>query len=63
MAHVPEPKNFEPKEPVQLNPPKDDPITVAELAKCNGKLPLVSWSSLQCIYYRMMLLVCNRHLC
>ncbi|KAJ3492429.1 hypothetical protein NLG97_g5400 [Lecanicillium saksenae] len=27
---------FEPKEPVQLNPPKDDPITVEELAKCNG---------------------------
>lgn len=27
---------FEPKEPVQLNPPKDDPITLEELAKCNG---------------------------
>lgn len=28
---------FEPKEPVQLDPPKDDPITLEELAKCNGK--------------------------
>ncbi|EGX88339.1 progesterone binding protein, putative [Cordyceps militaris CM01] len=27
---------FEPKEPVQLNPPKDDPITLEELSKCNG---------------------------
>jgi len=28
---------FEPKEPVQLAPPKDDPITVEELAKNNGE--------------------------
>ncbi|KAK3351792.1 cytochrome b5 [Neurospora tetraspora] len=27
---------FEPKVPVQLNPPKDDPISVEELAKANG---------------------------
>ena len=27
---------FEPKEPVQLNPPKDDPITLEELAAANG---------------------------
>ncbi len=27
---------FEPKQPVQLNPPKDDLITLEELAKCNG---------------------------
>jgi len=27
---------FEPKEPVQLAPPKDDSITVEELAKANG---------------------------
>ncbi|PQE33034.1 Cytochrome b5 protein [Rutstroemia sp. NJR-2017a WRK4] len=27
---------FEPKTPVNLDPPKDDPITVEELAKCNG---------------------------
>lgn len=29
---------FEPKEPVQLAPPKDDPITVDELAKNDGRL-------------------------
>jgi hypothetical protein len=28
---------FEPKVPVQLAPPKDDPISVEELAKANGK--------------------------
>ena len=27
---------FEPKVPVQLNPPKDDPISVEELSKANG---------------------------
>lgn len=27
---------FEPKTPVQLNPPKDDPISKEYLAKCNG---------------------------
>ncbi|GMG31703.1 unnamed protein product [Ambrosiozyma monospora] len=30
-------KKFMPKKPVQLDPPKDDPITMAELAKCDGK--------------------------
>jgi hypothetical protein len=30
-------KKFEPKTPVQLDPPKDDPITVEELAKCDGE--------------------------
>lgn len=36
---------FEPKQPVTLAPPKDDPITVEELAKANGKCavcPLIS---------------------
>lgn len=28
---------FEPKVAVQLNPPKDDPISVEELAKCDGE--------------------------
>jgi hypothetical protein len=28
---------FEPKTPVVLNPPKDDPITPESLSKCNGK--------------------------
>ncbi|OBT69307.1 hypothetical protein VE03_01839 [Pseudogymnoascus sp. 23342-1-I1] len=27
---------FEPKTPVTLNPPKDDPITIEHLSKCNG---------------------------
>ncbi|KAI0873205.1 cytochrome b5-like heme/steroid binding domain-containing protein [Hypoxylon argillaceum] len=27
---------FEPKTPIQLNPPKDDPITLEELAKADG---------------------------
>jgi membrane-associated progesterone receptor component len=27
---------FEPKNPVQLNPPKDDPISLDYLAKCDG---------------------------
>ncbi|KAK7620783.1 putative progesterone binding protein [Phyllosticta citricarpa] len=34
--HAEEPKRFEPKNPVQLDPPKDDPITPEYLAKCNG---------------------------
>ncbi|OJJ44804.1 hypothetical protein ASPZODRAFT_18368 [Penicilliopsis zonata CBS 506.65] len=34
-----EPKSFAPKVPVQLNPPKDDPITVEELSKCDGTDP------------------------
>ncbi|KAL1994303.1 hypothetical protein VTN49DRAFT_2972 [Thermomyces lanuginosus] len=32
-------KRFEPKEPVQLDPPKDDPISVEELSKCDGTDP------------------------
>ena len=31
-----ETKRFEPKQPVQLDPPKDDPISVEELSKCDG---------------------------
>jgi hypothetical protein len=29
---------FEPKTPVNLAPPKDDPISIEFLSKCNGKL-------------------------
>ena len=29
---------FEPKTPVQLNPLKEDPISLEELAKADGKL-------------------------
>lgn len=28
---------FEPKTPVQLSPPKDDPISLEELAKADGE--------------------------
>lgn len=44
VEHEPEPKRFEPKVPVQLDPPKDDPISQEELARCDGKfsLPAVS---------------------
>ncbi|CAG7967683.1 unnamed protein product [Penicillium nalgiovense] len=34
-----ESKRFEPKVAVQLDPPKDDPISVEELAKCDGTDP------------------------
>ncbi len=34
--HVPEPKNFEPKTPVSLDPPKDDPIDPEYMSKCDG---------------------------
>ena len=39
-GHVPEPKNFEPKTPVSLNPPKDDPISADYLAQCDGVFTL-----------------------
>lgn len=32
---------FEPKVPVTLDPPKDDPISVEELAKADGGLPSI----------------------
>lgn len=34
--HEEEPKRFSPKVPVQLDPPKYDPITYEELSKCDG---------------------------
>ncbi|KAI9827503.1 MAG: hypothetical protein M1832_004853 [Thelocarpon impressellum] len=36
-SHVPEPRNFAPKTEVKLAPPKSDPISLDELAKCDGK--------------------------
>jgi hypothetical protein len=36
MEHNTEPKSFAPKHPVELAPPKDDPITYEELAECDG---------------------------
>ncbi|KAI9801963.1 MAG: hypothetical protein M1825_003018 [Sarcosagium campestre] len=37
--HVPEPRNFEPKQKVDLAPPKSDPITLEQLSKCDGSDP------------------------
>ena len=31
-------KKFAPKTPVQLDPPKDDPISTAHLSKCDGRI-------------------------
>jgi membrane-associated progesterone receptor component len=40
MSSEEEPKKkFEPKTPVQLDPPKDDPISVEYLSKCDGTNP------------------------
>ncbi|KAJ5214552.1 Cytochrome b5 [Penicillium cf. viridicatum] len=36
MVEQTESKRFTPKVPVELDPPKDDPISVEELAKCDG---------------------------
>ena len=36
--HEPEPKNFAPKDPPKLDPPRDDPISLEELARYDGKL-------------------------
>jgi len=37
-----ESKRFSPAEPVALDPPKDDPITVEELAKADGEYLILS---------------------
>lgn len=45
-GHVEEPRNFTPNNPPKLDPPKDDPISVAELAKHDGvvyQLPAYWW--------------------
>ena len=34
----PEPRNFAPKDPPKLDPPKDDSISTADLAKCDGRI-------------------------
>ena len=36
-AHEAETKNFAPAQAVGLDAPKDDPITLEELSKANGK--------------------------
>ena len=35
-GHVQEPKKFAPKDPPKLDPPKDEPISLGDLAKCDG---------------------------
>ncbi|MCJ1261989.1 hypothetical protein MMC22_001858 [Lobaria immixta] len=35
-GHVEEPRNFTPRNPPDLEPPQNSPISVAELAKCDG---------------------------
>ena len=39
-GHVEEPKKFAPRDPPKLNPPKDETISVEDLAKCNGTTAL-----------------------
>ena len=36
MADESQTKRFEPKTPVKVDPPKDDPITLDELSKSDG---------------------------
>lgn len=43
VEHEPEPKRFEPRVPVPLDPPKDDPISQEELAKCDGRHPCLDF--------------------
>lgn len=42
VEHEPEPKRFSPKVPVELDPPKDDPISPEELAQCDGRYSRLS---------------------
>lgn len=35
-GYIEEPKRFAPKDPPKLNPPRDEPIRVEDLAKCDG---------------------------
>ena len=42
-GHAPEPKNFEPKQPVRLDPPKNDPISLEQLSQCDGELSDIPW--------------------
>jgi hypothetical protein len=50
-AHGGEQKaRFEPKQAVSLDPPKDDPITVEHLAKCDGRFisPVLTYRPVTC---------------
>jgi hypothetical protein len=39
-GRAPEPRNFEPQHPVVLAPPKNDPISLAELSTADGTITL-----------------------
>lgn len=55
---------FEPKVPVNLNPPKDDPISLEELAKADGKfgydLPTISGRHMLALKYRVSKVVADK---
>ncbi|KAA8893550.1 cytochrome b5-like heme/steroid binding domain-containing protein [Sphaerosporella brunnea] len=44
-------RNFEPKEPVKLNPPKDDPISPELLATADGSDPAKVWVAIKGIVF------------
>lgn len=46
MAEADKPKSFAPKEPHKLNLPKDTPIDLSHLAKCDGTAPVQSFANL-----------------
>lgn len=39
MAEADQSKAFAPKEPPKLDPPKDTPLSLSHLAKCDGTAP------------------------
>ncbi|KAI0535433.1 cytochrome b5-like heme/steroid binding domain-containing protein [Xylaria digitata] len=44
---------FEPKVPVNLNPPKDDPITLEELAQANGAEGQKAYVAIKASYHHI----------
>lgn len=50
---------FEPKVPVQLDPPKSDPISLEALAAANGKLNV--WRPSHQFLGRRLLELCRAH--
>jgi hypothetical protein len=65
MSHEEEPKNFEPKKPVEIKPPKDDPIDLEYLSKCNGmcsSIPELLHSYLELALYCSVQAIANEQL-
>ena len=48
-GHVQEPKKFTPKDPPKLDPPKDEPISLGELAKCDGTTVIIILYSVEMV--------------